>query len=90
MPSGKATGFSSLLLPLSVVLTSKRRLDRAGEGGRDMVAWPAKPATFFSEEVQRLYLLFVRVGVHSPSPLLCAFHRTGTHRLPHPHPHLSS
>lgn len=59
MPSGKATGFSALLMPLSVAVTSKRRLDRAGGGVRDMVAWPAKPATFFSEEVQRLYLVCV-------------------------------
>lgn len=83
MPSGKATGFSSLLLPLSAALTSKSRLDRAGGGGRDMVAWPAKLATFFSEEVQRPYLLFVSMGVHIPPPI-CAFHRAGTHRLfPH-------
>lgn len=69
MLSGKATGCSSLLLPLSVTLTSKRRLDigLVEEGATQLGRLVAKLATFFSKEVQRLSMLSVCAHV----PDLC-------------------
>lgn len=78
MLSGKATGFSSLLLLLSVTLTSKRRLDigLVEEGGTQLGRLAAKLASFFSEEVQRISILSVCARV----PDLC-LSRAGTRGL---------